>query len=249
MMRWRENRNINVQSGARPASPENECRLGEASLAPTKNAPEIINKRLKPLVEPQLRLFSSEGGKARITRRPRVYRYALLALLIFLAACGPSPKATARDWAERFPLEIGSYEQDDDWLELTPENQTNTGHITLTYEGDDDQLIYISIDTFATETAAEVRLSERLREWELLGARFERERISGEPIDVARTPGGYLGIYHNARSLISLRYVPALPEDEENETEENAPETPAFELPADDITAFLETLIAIADAR
>ncbi len=181
--------------------------------------------------------------------RPR-HCLMMLALALVLAACGPGPKAVARDWAERFPVAIGSYEQDDDWLELTPENQTNTGHITLTYEGDGDHLIYISIDSYASATAAEVALSHRLREWELQGVRFERERIRGEPIDVARTPGGYLAIYQGADSLVSLRFVPELPDagDEDNEDDETST-ADAFTLPEADIEAFLETIIAIADAR
>lgn len=167
-----------------------------------------------------------------------------LILMILLAACGESPKAIADDWADRFPEEIGVWEQDGDRLELTAENQGSSGHITLSYaydgEADIEALAYLSIDVFATETAANVELGKWMRSHELDGYRFVRERLRGTPVDVTTTAGGYIAYFQSDETVITLQVAPAY-EDEDAQT--------FYSLPTEDIEAFLETIIAIDDNR
>lgn len=142
-------------------------------------------------------------------------------LLVLLPACRPDPKSQAAEWAKRFPEEAGDWEADDDVLELTPENISNVGHVTLTYEGDEDSFAYISVDVYATETAAEVALAEKLRNWQLQGARFEEfefeaERgtpLFNETIDIAAFPGGRLAYRQEKNTLFTLSVIPAEPSE------------------------------------
>lgn len=159
----------------------------------------------------------------------------LVLLLIFLvgmlAACRPDPKSKARDWANRFPEEIGNWEADDDRLELTPENASSFGHVTLTYEGEDDALAYISVDVYATETAANVALAEKVRNWQLQGVRFETERPGGERVDIATFPGGTLAYMQSKDTVITLMILP--------------PDPAETEIPAEDVEALLNTMVDV----
>jgi|GEM_PF-7124805 len=162
-----------------------------------------------------------------------------------LAACGASPKSQAADWADRFPEAIGVWEYTEDRLELTAENQSSYGHLTLLYEydgeADTEAITHITIDVLATESAADVEIADRMRTWELNGARFERERIGGTPIDVATVTGGYLAYFQDDETIITLSVIPAIADED---TGELAPLPPAEEL-----EILLETVIAISENR
>jgi hypothetical protein len=163
----------------------------------------------------------------------------LLALAVIVAACGSSPKNKARDWASLFPAEIGGFEQQEDRLELTLENPSPNGHVTLIYENDDEVLAYLRVDVYATDTAADVEWSQRLTQWELSGVRFQDDRFDGVRVDFATLEGGFLAFAQSRDAIFSLQLIP--PVDEEAEATEGA-SPPLLALPEEDITAFLETL-------
>lgn len=162
---------------------------------------------------------------------------APLLLMMLLVACGANPKSKAADWANRFPAEIGDFETDrDDRLELTLENPSPIGHVILPYENGDEVKAYLTIEVYATETAADVEFSSQMRTWELQGVRFERERIDGEPMDIAQTQGGYLAFFQWDETILTLAVIPPVLETGEL-------------LPQEDIDLFLETMVAIAKNR
>lgn len=149
----------------------------------------------------------------------------LLLVLLLVAACRPNPKTKAADWAKRFPEEIGDWEADEDKLELTAENISNVGHVTITYEGEDDAMAYVSIDVYATETAADVAMSEKLRNWQLQGIRFQEYEIEneesiakGEEISTAAFPGGKLAYRQEENAIVTLTVIPAEPAEISDET-------------------------------
>jgi hypothetical protein len=170
-------------------------------------------------------------------------RFWLVLSVLVLAACGASPKSKADSWARAFPQEIGGFEQGENRLALTLESPAANGHVTLTYLNRDDVAIYVTIDSYGNEDTASVRLGERLRDWNLQGVRFERERVSGKPIETATTAGGYLAYFQDKETLITLAVIPPIDEGAEGEA-------PVFlPLPSEDIALFLETLVALAEAR
>lgn len=160
-----------------------------------------------------------------------------LVLVFLLTSCGASSKSRAKQWADRFPSVINSasmeWELDDDRTELTAENQSNYGYITLTYEGDDDINAYVTIIVYANENAADVALEDRLLDYQVQGARFERERVQGTPFDVTSYVGGYLAVFQADETVVMLRIIA---------------EDPATPLPSeDDIEVLLEIIADIAD--
>lgn len=150
-------------------------------------------------------------------------RIAILLILlpIALVACRPDPKSEAADLAKKFPEEIGDWEADEDLLELTAENISNIGHVTIIYEGDDDAFAYISIEVYATETAADVAIAEKLRNWQLQGARFaefeleyeDDNPLDGEEIERAVFPGGVLAYRQSENAVVTLTVIPAEPSE------------------------------------
>ncbi|KAB2905900.1 MAG: hypothetical protein F9K27_03975 [Anaerolineae bacterium] len=157
--------------------------------------------------------------------------FFLIFLLIMLAGCRPDPKSKANDWARRFPEEIGTWEADNDRLELTPENASSFGHVTLTYEGDDDIFAYLSVDVYATETAANVALGEKVRGWQLQGARFETDRRGGERVDIATFPGGTLAYMQSRDTVITLTIIP--------------PDPAEVAIPQDEIEILIDTMVEV----
>lgn len=161
--------------------------------------------------------------------------FLALCLGVILVGCAASPKNKAADWAKRFPLEIGAWETEaEDRVELLPENQSNYGQVTLPYVGADDVTANLQITVFGTENAADVALMEAMRQWELNGARFERERIRTASFDMATLPGGRV-IYHQVDDTVLMLSVVA--------------PDPTTALPEEDITLFLETILAVVDNR
>ena len=130
----------------------------------------------------------------------------MTAVLLLLAACSAGPRGIAADWADRFPQQVEEWELAGTRLELTAENQSNNGHVTLTYENDDETQVHISIDVYATPTAAQVVLGERMRGWQLQGARFERIRPAG--YDAVMLPGGYLAYLLERETIFTLAVIP-----------------------------------------
>lgn len=160
---------------------------------------------------------------------PRRAVWILLLLPMVIVACDSGPKAKARDWADRFPDEIASWELDDE-IELTAENQAGFGHITRTYEGADDTIAYLSIDVYATSTAADVALAQLIRQWELNGARFESQRFGVDRLDFADTPGGRFTYTQVDETILTLTVIP---------------EAPGTELNEDEIEVFWETIVEV----
>jgi hypothetical protein len=162
--------------------------------------------------------------------------WLILPLIGLLAACGVNPKKEASDWAKRFPLEIGAWESEGEHLEMLPESPSNYGTVIITYTGPDDLSAVVQVTTYATENAADIALAQARRDWELRGARFERERVQAEgyrgneSFDLATTPGGRL-IYYQSKETILTISITAL--------------DPAAELPQDQIELLLQTIVAI----
>jgi hypothetical protein len=171
----------------------------------------------------------------------RLKLYLLLPVLVLasslLSACTSGPKEQAREWADRFPDEIGQWELDDDRTELSVENQSNYGYVTIAYSGDNDIndfTAYITINVFATESAARVSLEQQVLDWQVMGVEFDRLRIRGyvsERVDSAVLPGGQIAFYQLDEVLVTLRVVA----DESG-----------LEMPEDDIEQLLITIFEIA---
>lgn len=149
----------------------------------------------------------------------------ILVLAFVLTACGDDPKSVAREWADRFPSEIGDWEKDDSRIELTSENQSNFGSVTVVYEGNGglrNLSAHVTVLIYATTSAAAVTLNDRLLDWQLRGARFDTERVNlrfeGTPcnarFEIATLNGGSLVFYQIDETLVMLRIIP-----EELETE------------------------------
>ncbi|MCB9436608.1 MAG: hypothetical protein H6673_06365 [Anaerolineales bacterium] len=163
----------------------------------------------------------------------RRWMWILVLMTLVLAACGTSPKNRARQWAERFPEEVGSWELDTrNRTELSLENQSNYGYLTLIYEGQDDLRgtnAYLTIVSYATESAATVALEDEMLDWQVQGVRFETERLGRDRFDIAVMTGGQLIIYHADETVLKLRIVP---EEAGSEISSEAI-TPLLELIAD----------------
>ena len=152
-----------------------------------------------------------------------------------LAACGPSPKATSSALADRFPKTVGVWELDER-IELSLENASSYGHITLIYEGSDERQAYITLDTYATENAADVQMVDFMREWALDGVRLERQQIGRERVPAGLTQGGMVAYIQDDNIIVGISLVFGL-EDETSDIETILQEETTVEL--------LETIIAI----
>ncbi len=140
----------------------------------------------------------------------RVYGFIILLAIVplFIAACGSSPKSQANKFAERMPEEIGDFElEPDDRIELTAESIGSTGHVTLRYtNGSSD--VYVIIDVYGTEAAAEVAVERRYRDLRLLGYVFDADRaprsLTAQIVDV---PQGRVAIFERDEAIIELQYI------------------------------------------
>ncbi len=101
----------------------------------------------------------------------------LAVLILVIAACGPSPKARTKEFARYLPARVGDWKQNEkETVELLASTVTSLGHITLQYEGADDALAYVVIETHPSEDAAQVAITSRERELRMLGLEFTADR-------------------------------------------------------------------------
>lgn len=102
----------------------------------------------------------------------------LVALILIVTACGPSPKARTKEFAGYLPVETGEWELDDgETVELVSSTITSEGHMTLQYEGPDDAWAYIVIEVHPSDDSAEVAATARVRELRLMGLEIEDNRV------------------------------------------------------------------------
>jgi hypothetical protein len=110
-----------------------------------------------------------------VKRASLVLFAALIAAL--LAGCGGSPRSRAKDFARYLPAEVGEWQRnDDETVELLASTVTSKGHITMLYEGPDDAIAYVVVEVHPSEDAAEVAITSRLRDLQLQGLVFDRDR-------------------------------------------------------------------------
>jgi hypothetical protein len=155
-------------------------------------------------------------------------------VMVFLVACG-GPTEESRQWADRFPAEITMpveaeagaepvvwWEKTDDRTQFAIETQSRYGYATVSYEGDadpvEDTVAYITINTYANESSADVALEDAMLNWQLQGARFETERFGRDTFDFAVLNGGVLAYFQNDDTVFHVRIVPddvemTVPED------------------------------------
>ncbi len=134
--------------------------------------------------------------------------YGLLMVLVLLvAACGGSPKAKAREFAERLPEQIGEFRQEDNRVELTAEAIGSTGHVTVLYTQRNVAEVYIVIDTFGTKSAADVALARRQRDLRLMGYEFDINRRGSPTAQIADLSQGRIAIFQRDDMLIEIQYI------------------------------------------
>ncbi|NDJ86679.1 MAG: hypothetical protein GYB66_12400 [Chloroflexi bacterium] len=151
-------------------------------------------------------------------RTKMTFLAVILAILFGSAACDSGPKAKAREFADRFPETIGEFDRDDDRIELTAEAMGNTGHVTLTYEQRNAGIVYVVIDTYGTETAAEVAMARRERELLLMGYEIDTDRQPRAlTASVVELPLGRVAIFERDEMIIEVQY---LKEDSETAIDE-----------------------------
>ncbi|MBI5957194.1 MAG: hypothetical protein HY866_00565 [Chloroflexi bacterium] len=94
-----------------------------------------------------------------------------------LSACTASPKARTDEFVKYLPGETASWERDDDaTVQLVSSTVSSKGHVTLFYTGPDDATAYIVVETHGGVDAAEVALSDRMRDLLLRGLVFDKNR-------------------------------------------------------------------------
>jgi hypothetical protein len=125
-------------------------------------------------------------------KRLSVLLLAVLTVVVAgaLTACGPSPKARTDEFVKYLPAAAGDWEQDDKkTVKLLSSTVTSKGHVTLFYNGPDDAVAYIVIEAHPSTDAAEVALSDRMRDLIMRGLVFENQRDpkpKREPAQVAQ---------------------------------------------------------------
>ena len=107
----------------------------------------------------------------------KVVFVAVLAVILVTAlmACQSSPKERAKDFVAFIPEEFGEWEQDDR-VELLSSTVSNKGHVTLHFEGPDDAVAYIVIESHPSADASQVAATSRERELLLMGLVLEANR-------------------------------------------------------------------------
>ncbi|MBI5928907.1 MAG: hypothetical protein HY862_06340 [Chloroflexi bacterium] len=137
----------------------------------------------------------------------------LIAITVFVAACG-GPKSQAKEFSKRMPERVGLFTLNEDkTLELSAESVGSTGHVTLTYEARNLAEVYIVIDVYGTESAADVAESRRERDLRLMGAVFETDRQPRykeyPAAQISNLPGGRVAIFRKDQIVIEVQYIPA----------------------------------------
>jgi hypothetical protein len=150
----------------------------------------------------------------------RVHGFIIIFMVVplVIGACGASPKSQANKFAERMPEEIGAFELEvDDRIELTAESIGSTGHITLHYTSSSGE-VYVVIDVYGTEAAAEVAVEGRYRDLRLLGYVFDTNRSPRAlNAEIADLPQGRVAIFERDEAIIEVQYLKEAREDDLDE--------------------------------
>lgn len=142
--------------------------------------------------------------------RRTFFSISLMIILASLAltACGPSPKARAKQYADRMPDEIGEFDKEDRRVELSAEAIDSIGHVTVWYSHRSLGEVYVVIDAYGTKSAADVAIARRERDWRLLGYEFDTDRKARLlTATVADLPQGRIGILQDNEVLIEIQYI------------------------------------------
>ena len=141
-------------------------------------------------------------------RLPLFSVLGVLVIALLLAACGPSPKARANKYAERMPDVVGEFRKEDFRVELTAEAIGSTGHVSLLYTQPAVGDLYVVIDTYGTESAANVAVARRERDFRLQGYTFDTDRQGRALVArIAELPQGRIAIFQNDEVVIELEYI------------------------------------------
>lgn len=147
--------------------------------------------------------------------RKLVFIIVLFPLLA--AACINSSKQEARRYGERMPERIGVYSQED-IIELTDEAVSDKGHMTLVYEANNIGEVFIVIDIYGTEPAADVAVERRNRELRLMGLEIETDRVPRYSkfgrADVVQMPNGRLAMFSDRNIVIEVQFIKDNPDAE-----------------------------------
>lgn len=148
-------------------------------------------------------------------KRLSVLLLAVLAagLMGTLAACGPSPKARTDEFVKYLPAEAGAWEQDDkQTVKLLSSTVTSKGHITLVYNGPDDAVAYLVIEAHPSTDAAEVAMSDRMRDLTMRGLVFENQRDpkpKREPAQVAQDGRARYALFQANEIMVEIDVLSA----------------------------------------
>lgn len=133
---------------------------------------------------------------------------------LLATACINSSKKEARRYGERMPERIGSFSQED-VIELTEDAVSDKGHMTLVYEDDAGQ-VFIVIDVYGTDPAAQIAVERRFRDLRLMGTEFETERVAQYQkfgrADIAEMPNGRLAVFSDRKIVIEVQFIKNDPE-------------------------------------
>ena len=160
--------------------------------------------------------------------------FFLVIFPLIATACINSSKQQARKYGERMPERIGVFSQED-VIELTEEAVSDKGHMTLVYEGNAGE-VYVVIDIYGTDPAAEVAVERRNRDLRLMGLELETDRVPRYSkfgrADIVEMPNGRIAIFSDKNVVIEVQYIKA---DDESEISD------------DDWTAFLTAVREVGD--
>lgn len=106
----------------------------------------------------------------------------LLAVLIVilsgvLVACGASPKAHTDEFVKYLPGKVSGWQRDDKaTVKLVSSTVTSKGHVSLLYNGPDGAIAYVVVESHPSTDAAEVAISDRMRDLTMQGLVFSTKR-------------------------------------------------------------------------
>lgn len=148
-------------------------------------------------------------------KRPSLIGMVMLIAMLAMAisACSPSPKSRADDFTAYLPEEVGGWELDET-VKLLGSTVSNEGHAILTYEGEDDAIAYIVVRALASEDAARVVLTNRVRELQLMGLAMDRDRAPGQATaEIAQTERVRYALFGEGDLFVEVNALSAEGED------------------------------------
>ncbi|MGQ9850471.1 MAG: hypothetical protein ACUVSU_10515 [Aggregatilineaceae bacterium] len=144
-------------------------------------------------------------------KRASLFLLIALALLTgaALTACGNSPRARADEFARYLPAKVGDWERDDkETVRLRSSTVTNKGHVTMYYEGADDAIAYVVVETHPSVDAAEVAYATRERELRLEGLTLDRDRVAQKATAlVAQTPLVRYALFQEGEIVVEINTI------------------------------------------